>query len=146
VLLISGEYDPVTPPRYGDEVAADLGNARHLVLKGQGHSLLGDRLHAEAGRPVHRAGGRARRSTPLPRPPRAAAAIFRPARLGTLSRPGVPSDAHDRGPQSPQDLQVEDRPVRAVDGVSFAAQDGRITGLLGPNGAGKTTTCACSTR
>lgn len=31
-------------------------------------------------------------------------------------------------------------PVRAVDGVSFEAPDGRITGLLGPNGAGKTTT------
>jgi sodium transport system ATP-binding protein len=29
--------------------------------------------------------------------------------------------------------------VRAVDGVSFAAPDGAITGLLGPNGAGKTT-------
>ena len=29
--------------------------------------------------------------------------------------------------------------VRAVDGVSFAAADGEITGLLGPNGAGKTT-------
>jgi sodium transport system ATP-binding protein len=29
--------------------------------------------------------------------------------------------------------------VRAVDGVSFAAADGAITGLLGPNGAGKTT-------
>ena len=30
--------------------------------------------------------------------------------------------------------------VVALDGVSFAAHDGRITGLLGPNGAGKTTT------
>ena len=29
--------------------------------------------------------------------------------------------------------------VRAVDGVSFAAADGKITGLLGPNGAGKST-------
>ncbi len=30
--------------------------------------------------------------------------------------------------------------VRAVNGVSFVARDGEITGLLGPNGAGKTTT------
>jgi sodium transport system ATP-binding protein len=30
--------------------------------------------------------------------------------------------------------------VKAVDGVSFEAPDGRITGLLGPNGAGKSTT------
>jgi sodium transport system ATP-binding protein len=30
--------------------------------------------------------------------------------------------------------------VTAVDGVSFTARDGEITGLLGPNGAGKTTT------
>jgi sodium transport system ATP-binding protein len=29
--------------------------------------------------------------------------------------------------------------VKAVDGVSFTARDGEITGLLGPNGAGKTT-------
>jgi pimeloyl-ACP methyl ester carboxylesterase len=40
VLLVSGEHDPVTPPRYGDRVAARLGHARHLVLKGQGHSLF----------------------------------------------------------------------------------------------------------
>ena len=30
--------------------------------------------------------------------------------------------------------------VHAVQGVSFTARDGEITGLLGPNGAGKTTT------
>jgi sodium transport system ATP-binding protein len=31
-------------------------------------------------------------------------------------------------------------PLHAVNGVSFTAGDGEITGLLGPNGAGKTTT------
>jgi sodium transport system ATP-binding protein len=31
-------------------------------------------------------------------------------------------------------------PIRAVDGASLRAADGRITGLLGPNGAGKSTT------
>jgi sodium transport system ATP-binding protein len=30
--------------------------------------------------------------------------------------------------------------VRAVDGVTFGANDGQVTALLGPNGAGKTTT------
>ena len=30
--------------------------------------------------------------------------------------------------------------VQAVNGVSFEAADGRVTGLLGPNGAGKSTT------
>src|SRR5687767_16022775 len=30
--------------------------------------------------------------------------------------------------------------VTAVNGVSFIAGDGAVTGLLGPNGAGKTTT------
>ncbi len=29
--------------------------------------------------------------------------------------------------------------VTAVDGISFQAADGKVTGLVGPNGAGKTT-------
>jgi pimeloyl-ACP methyl ester carboxylesterase len=40
-LVISGELDPVTPPVYGDEVVKNLRNARHLVLRGQGHGGMG---------------------------------------------------------------------------------------------------------
>ncbi|HEY8682133.1 MAG TPA: ATP-binding cassette domain-containing protein [Rhodanobacter sp.] len=39
-----------------------------------------------------------------------------------------------------RDLHKAFGAVKAVDGVSFIARDGEITGLLGPNGAGKTTT------
>ncbi|MDX1482638.1 MAG: ATP-binding cassette domain-containing protein, partial [Woeseiaceae bacterium] len=38
------------------------------------------------------------------------------------------------------DLHKSFGDVQAVRGVSFEAEDGRITGLLGPNGAGKSTT------
>nr|WP_323135352.1 alpha/beta hydrolase [Dyella silvatica] len=40
VLLLSGEFDPVTPPRYGDDVLKGLSNARHLLAKGQSHSVM----------------------------------------------------------------------------------------------------------
>jgi sodium transport system ATP-binding protein len=39
-----------------------------------------------------------------------------------------------------RDLRKSFGTVRAVDGVSFTADDGAVTGILGPNGAGKTTT------
>jgi pimeloyl-ACP methyl ester carboxylesterase len=55
VLLLSGEFDPVTPPRYGDAVlygwkqvsgkgeatSPVLSNGRHLILRGQGHNVIG---------------------------------------------------------------------------------------------------------
>ena len=40
-LAITGELDPVTPPRYGDAVVDHLTDARHLVLAGQGHNVIG---------------------------------------------------------------------------------------------------------
>ena len=41
VLVLSGEFDPVTPSRYGDEVVKTLPKGRHLVLPGQGHNVIG---------------------------------------------------------------------------------------------------------
>jgi pimeloyl-ACP methyl ester carboxylesterase len=41
VLLLEGELDPVTPPRYATEIASHLPNARVIVLPGQGHSVMG---------------------------------------------------------------------------------------------------------
>ncbi len=40
VLLFSGELDPVTPPRYGEDVVKHLANGRHLVARGQGHNVM----------------------------------------------------------------------------------------------------------
>jgi pimeloyl-ACP methyl ester carboxylesterase len=40
VLLISGELDPVTPPRYGEQVLGHLPKGRHLVVRGQGHNVM----------------------------------------------------------------------------------------------------------
>jgi len=41
VLVLEGELDPVTPPRYGEQVMQSFGNARLIVAKGQGHNVIG---------------------------------------------------------------------------------------------------------
>ncbi len=40
VLLLSGDADPITPPRYADLAAVDLRNARLLTGRDQGHGQL----------------------------------------------------------------------------------------------------------
>jgi pimeloyl-ACP methyl ester carboxylesterase len=39
-LLLSGEADPVTPPRWGDVAAASLPAGRHVTVAGAGHGVL----------------------------------------------------------------------------------------------------------
>jgi pimeloyl-ACP methyl ester carboxylesterase len=36
-LLLSGEFDPATPPAYGARAAAGFSQGLHLVIPGQGH-------------------------------------------------------------------------------------------------------------
>jgi len=40
VLILAGEHDPVTPPRYATQISRTLPNARVLTVAGQGHGLL----------------------------------------------------------------------------------------------------------
>ena len=40
VLLLSGDADPITPPRYADLAAIDLENATHLIGRNQGHGQI----------------------------------------------------------------------------------------------------------
>jgi ABC-2 type transport system ATP-binding protein len=53
---------------------------------------------------------------------------------GLMSTPGVDGRIVVSG------LSKQYKDVRAVDGLSFTVEPGRVTGFLGPNGAGKTTT------
>jgi pimeloyl-ACP methyl ester carboxylesterase len=40
VLVLEGEFDPVTPPRYGEQVVKNLSHGRLLILRGQGHNVI----------------------------------------------------------------------------------------------------------
>jgi pimeloyl-ACP methyl ester carboxylesterase len=41
VLILSGNMDPVTPPKYGEEAAGHLPNSRHVVIPEAGHGVDG---------------------------------------------------------------------------------------------------------
>jgi pimeloyl-ACP methyl ester carboxylesterase len=41
VLIFSGNLDPVTPPKYGEDVAKYLPNSRHVVIPEGGHGPFG---------------------------------------------------------------------------------------------------------
>jgi hypothetical protein len=41
VLIFSGNFDPVTSPKYGEEVARSLPNSRRVVIPRAGHTLDG---------------------------------------------------------------------------------------------------------
>ncbi len=41
VLVLEGQLDPVTPPRYGKEVLKGLSHGRLLVAPGMGHNVIG---------------------------------------------------------------------------------------------------------
>jgi pimeloyl-ACP methyl ester carboxylesterase len=43
VLILSGEADPITPPRHAEEVAESLTNELHLIFSGMGHGNLASR-------------------------------------------------------------------------------------------------------
>jgi pimeloyl-ACP methyl ester carboxylesterase len=37
-LVLSGEIDPITPPTWGEQVAKDLPNSKHVIVPGSGHT------------------------------------------------------------------------------------------------------------
>ena len=138
VLLLSGEFDPVTPPRYGEAVVRHLPNGRHLVARGQGHNVIGSgcmpRLMAQVRRP-----------RPMPRRPRRHAAsqqlappppFTRLVRLGALRGRAMIAESRDLR----KSFKVRGGVITRRGRRELHARDGEITGLLGPNGAGKTTT------
>ena len=42
VLILSGQFDPATPPRWGAEVAKHLPNSRHVVVPHGGTASVGN--------------------------------------------------------------------------------------------------------
>jgi ABC-2 type transport system ATP-binding protein len=61
------------------------------------------------------------------------------ATVTALAADPIRAEAREDGRIVVRGLTKDYDQVRAVDGLSFTAEPGRVTGFLGPNGAGKTT-------
>ena len=133
-LVLSGDLDPVTPPTWGDAVVKSLSQGRHITVPATGHGVIGTACGVKLiqdfidSAVVRLARHVVRRS--VKRPP------FFVTPAGPIPRPCAAATPMIRVEQ----LRKQFGTVTAVNGVSFAAENGAITGLLGPNGAGKTTT------
>jgi pimeloyl-ACP methyl ester carboxylesterase len=125
VLILGGEFDPVTPPRYAEAIVKTLPKGRVLIAKGKVTAC---------------SAAAASRSSPRVSSTRATRSRSTPIASGFLADSGLHRFQRSRAMIEVTDLHKQFGSVRAVDNVSFTARDGEITGLLGPNGAGKTTT------
>jgi ABC-type multidrug transport system fused ATPase/permease subunit len=124
-LVLSGNLDPATPPRWGQAMSELFEESLHVVVPGAAPQRFFQRVPSRAHHAIHR-----KRKRALAR-----------CRLCGVREPSL-FRGEPRGDQAMMELsglrKAYGRQL-AVESVSFVARDGMVTGLLGPNGAGKTT-------
>ena len=79
------QFDPVTPPRYGEEIAKSLPNGRLFVLRGQGQACSAPAACRSCSAQFVEEGRRQGAGRQLPGQARLHAAVHQLQRLGTLS-------------------------------------------------------------
>ena len=148
VLILSGEFDPVTPPRYGDEVLRSAAQRPPPGAARPGPQRAAGRLHAEAVRQLRRHAPTPRRSTPscldscpTRRPSPASTAGSREhASDSAFMHRNVTTTLH-------KTFTSQDRPVQGRQGVSFTRRaTARSPACSAPTAPARPPPCACSTR